>query len=122
MKTLFPTPKTANEARTQTLIIERAHTLEADGYRIQRQGKTPCYSIFKPGNDKPTDGWRDYKVDLTPNKEECTCDAFQNYKDCKHRIAVALKIEREADAEAEFEAAYQAWGGDDRARAEGLLS
>src|SRR5690242_10320221 len=106
MKTLFNEPKTASQAAFICRIIARAESLLSEGYRFQQMGNTPWYAIFKPENDSLRNCDRDYKVDLTPGKECCTCDGFAEHKDCKHRIAVQLETEREAAQVEQLEAEY----------------
>lgn len=113
--TLFRQPKDAQDAGRQIRIVERAERLHEDGYRLIQRTRKTLFGIFKPENQD--DRHADYVVSLQPGHHICSCKGFKEDGDCKHRIACAQL----ADDEAAFEAAYEEWGGDERARHEGLL-
>jgi len=81
MLTIFTEPKNTNEARLQANITARAATLFTDGYDWYIADTNPyLFGICSPEG-------RQYGVDM--EKNTCTCIAFTNYGDCKHRIAIA---------------------------------
>src|SRR5437762_13902189 len=96
VKTLFNEPKTASQAAFVTRIIARAERLVESGYTIKSFGNRAFYVIL-PGQAEayPFDEGG-YHVNNTPGEERCSCQCFEDVKDCKHRIAVALMEAEEA--------------------------
>ena len=103
IQTHFHEPKDVNEARRQANIVERAETLLTDGgYRMEEEfggGGMTFKVIAEDGHG--------YEVNTI--FEECSCEGFQQDRDCKHRIAVALEQAREAAQVSALEASQVWW-------------
>ena len=82
MTTLFSEPKTITEARSQANIAARAETLfTTGGYSWYIADTDPyLFGVCSPDGQQ-------YAVNMKENT--CSCQAFPNFGDCKHRIAVA---------------------------------
>ena len=113
MTLTVPQPRTIDQARLQANIAARAARLWADGYTWERMTGClagPWYLVTGPAGQK-------YNVDPLLGFK-CNCECYQQHNLCKHSEAV-----KSLDAELEFQAAYEADGGDEKywAEAAGLL-
>ncbi|HLK57195.1 MAG TPA: SWIM zinc finger family protein [Chthonomonadaceae bacterium] len=100
--TKFHAPKDVNEARRQANICERAETLFQTGYTMEEVfggGGMTFKVVAEDGHG--------YEVNTIFN--ECCCPSFENDGDCKHRIAVALEVAREAAQVAALEEENRWW-------------
>jgi hypothetical protein len=87
--TFFKKPTDARMALRQINIVRRAESLWADGYKMTVNNfpkAAPFYDVTSP------DG-TEYRVDLLC--PSCTCKSNEGDGDCKHRIAVALKVDED---------------------------
>jgi|SRR5579871_5311011 len=101
--TYFLEPTNIQQARRQANILERASNLfTTGGYRLQEDptGGGFIYNVTAP------DG-HGYSVDTI--FDHCTCASHAEDRDCKHRIAVALELAREAAQVAELEEENRWW-------------
>jgi hypothetical protein len=88
MKTLFPEPRTINEARRQANILTRALDLFSEGYTFRAvPHHDGLYTVVSPEGKR-------YMVDIT--MERCGCKSFEYDKDCKHRIGLSIRLSDEA--------------------------
>jgi hypothetical protein len=110
MKTYFRNPANPFEARTQANIANRAENLFAEGYHAYHCGNG-VYGVYGPAGQAYT---------VNPVANECDCPAHAEHNDCKHRIGLALQLERELQAEAdacEMDAeTYRLWKEDNETR------
>jgi hypothetical protein len=117
-ETYFPAARTAIEAAYQTRVMDRVWRMEEEGYRAKQMGKTLWFAIFRPGSTETRAEWKDYLVDLTPGKENCTCASFTKGS-CKHIEWVLMLLHRQKHEEELCEQA-EVWE-EERAFVEGLL-
>jgi len=107
-QTYFRTPKTASQAAFIARIVARAEMLFTEsGYRYKRMARTPWFACFRPDNTDTRASRRDYLVDVSSHT--CDCEAFEKAGDCKHRIAVALMLDAEAELCERYEEESQPW-------------
>lgn len=76
---------------------ERGMSLIADGYRVLPiEGEPGRYFVQRPEPKRLRCGTLlvGYTVDLTERDVTCTCDAFREIGDCKHRIGTIIEVAR----------------------------
>jgi len=86
-----------NLAITLANIAKRALTLFDEGYRmIEDETFDGFFTVTKPTGES-------YLVICDGIKESCSCEAYKQYRCCKHLLAVKAEVDRTAAMCAEYD-------------------